>query len=177
MNPQRRGGLAALTLAALALAGCASARVGSYLPRGTDVTRYQTYDWAPAERFATGDPRLDNNPFFQAQVQASVERQLTSRGFRKNTSGTPELLIHYRARVAQRIDRVTTYDEYGACRDCEAYLSDAGTLVIDFVDARTHQPVWGGWAEKSFDGAIDDQDRMDETIERAVASILEKFPR
>jgi hypothetical protein len=88
-------------------------RVGSYPERGTDFTRYRTYDWAPAGQFSTGDPRLDNNPFFQERLRAAVEKELAARGFEKRTSETSDLLIHYHASIRERIDVSGLDREYG----------------------------------------------------------------
>src|SRR5688572_33372640 len=100
----RRLRFGALAVAALILAGCASRNVGSFLERGSDVARYRTYSWAPAGTQETGDPRLDNNPFFHERIQADVEKQLAARGFEKAASGAPDLLIHYHASISQRIE-------------------------------------------------------------------------
>ena len=78
-----------MALSAVALTGCASMDVSSYVERGIDVTQYRTYTWGPTEGLATGDPRLDNNQFFDERVRADVEKGLASRGFEKTTSGTP----------------------------------------------------------------------------------------
>ena len=105
MHPSPRvGRFAAVAISALALTGCASMNVRSYVGRGIDFTQYHTYNWAPDDRLATGDPRLDNNPFFLERLQSDVEKQLARRGFEKTASATPELLLHYHASITQRID-------------------------------------------------------------------------
>jgi hypothetical protein len=161
---------------ALMLNGCAATSVNSYLASNADVSRYHTYDWAAPDRFETGDPRLDNNPFFQERVEQAVEAQLTSRGLERVKS-SPELVLHYHASIKQRVNANHADEEYGYCTDCTPYVYDAGTLVIDLVDARTQKLVWRGWAEGSVDGAIDDQRAMEAQIDRAVARILTKLPR
>lgn len=174
--PRRLGRLAALAITALMLTGCASMNVSSYVERGIDFTRYHTYNWA-ADPQATGDPRLDNNPFFHERVQAGVEKQLATRGFEKTTSGTPELLVHYHASINQRLDVSGADRKYSYCDDCKPYVYDAGTLLLDFVDARTNKLVWRGWAERSMDGVIDNQEWMEEEIDEVVTRILERLPR
>ena len=47
------------------------------------------------------------------------------------------------------------------CDECRPGLFDTGTLLIEFVDARTSQLVWRGWAKSSVDGVIDDQEWME----------------
>ena len=50
--------------AIVALAGCATMNVSSHIERDINFTGYVTYDWGPPDNLPLGDPRLDNNPFF-----------------------------------------------------------------------------------------------------------------
>lgn len=168
---------AVVAISALALAGCAPLNVRSYVERGIDFTQYRTYNWAPVDQLATGDPRLDNNPFFQERLQAAVETQLATKGFEKITSGAPDLLIHYHASMRQEISISGGESKYGYCEDCRPEVYDAGTLLIDFVDARTDKLLWRGWAKGSMEGVIDDQAWMEQRIDDAVRRILDRLPR
>lgn len=174
---QRRGSLALVVLFTLALAGCA-ARTSqySYLERGADLTRYQRYSWGPADRTATGDPRLDNNEIVQQRIQTAVEKQLSTRGFEKTTSGSPDLLVHYHTSVEQRID-LRDAEPSAPCTDCAPFIYDAGTLVIDLVDAKTDHLIWRGWSEGSIDGVIDNQTLMEARIDESVKKIFDQLPR
>jgi hypothetical protein len=160
----------------LTLTGCASMQVHSYAGRTFDVTRYHTYAWAHF-RLSTGDPRLDNNPFFVERLQAAVEKHLAARGFEKTDVGQSDLVIHYHASVQQRL--VVNEREWTSepCDNCGPSVYDAGTLLLDFVDARTNDLVWRGWAEHSAEGEIDSQEWMERTIDQAVERILARLPR
>ena len=174
----RLGRLTALALSALVLTGCAPImHVSSFAERGIDLRQYHTYNWAPDDQLATGDPRLDNNRFFLERLQADVDKQLATRGFEKTMSGTPELLLHYHASITQRLDANGADQPYGYCNDCRPYVYDAGTILLDFVDARTNKLAWRGWAEGSMDNVIDNQKWMEEKIDEAITRILEKLPR
>jgi Domain of unknown function (DUF4136) len=175
-SPSRLVRFAVLALSAVALASCASMNVSSYVARGTDLGRYHTYAWGPAAATSTGDPRLDSNPFFEERVQADVEKQLAARGFEKTSSGAPELWLHYHASVTQRVDANSADQKYGYCNECQPYVYDAGTLVVDLVDARTNQLVWRGWAEDSLDGVIDNQRLLETRVDNAVARIMQRLP-
>ena len=190
-SPSRPLRFVALAVASLALTGCASRNVGSFLERGSDFARYRTYRWAPVGSLETGDPRLDNNPFFHERIRADVEKQLAARGFELTASGNSDLIVRYHASVTQRID-LSNVDplspadplshvesESASCGDgdgCRPYVYDAGSLVIDFVDARTDTLVWRGWSEESVDGTIDNQELMERKIDRTVARILQRLP-
>ena len=171
--------LATAALLALAFSSCAPVRINSYLERGVDFQQYRTYAWGPADGLSTGDPRLDNNRFFRERVEKAVNQQLASRGFEKRESGAADVLIHMHARIDQRIESDAIDREYARCdvSDCRPFVYDAGTLLLDFIDTRTNQLAWRGWAEGSFDGAIDDQDWMEARIDDAVAKILARLPR
>jgi len=171
------GRLLATELLAVALASCAPINVGSYVDRRINFAQYGTYDWGPVEAFATGDPRLDNNPFFQERLTHAVESRLAARGLEKSTSATPQLLIHYHASVSQQISPDGADQNNGSCAGCQPYVYEAGTIVLDFIDTRTNRLVWRGWTEGSIEGVINNQAWMEKRIDEAVARILEKFPR
>jgi Domain of unknown function (DUF4136) len=170
---------ATVAISSLAVTGCASTMtVSSHVRRDVDFARYRTYDWGPADALPTGDPRLDRNPFFQDHVQGAVEKGLFARGF--EWSDTPDLLIHYHASINQRINVDRVDHDHGYCYDddCVAGVLDyeAGTLVLDIVDARTHQVIWRGWAQDSVDGVLDNPGRMARKITEGVTRILARLP-
>jgi hypothetical protein len=164
-------------VSALGLAACATTNVSSFVERGIDVGQYRTYSWGPAGEQATGDPRLDNNQFFQERIEAAVERHLNARGLEKTTAEAPDLVIHFYASVAQLVNPNGVDRPYATCVDCEPYVYDAGTMVIDLVDARTQRLVWRGWAEGSIDGVVNDQTWMEKRVDDTVARIMERLPR
>ena len=168
---------AAIAISALVLTSCASMHVHSYLEPGASLTRYHTYNWASDDRLSTGDPRLDNNSFFLERFQSEVDKRLTAREFEKTTTTTPDVWLHYHASVDQRLDVNRADLQHSGCEDCTSSVYDVATLMIEFIDARTNRLVWRGWAEGNFDGAIDNQDWMEQRIDDAVARILTRLPR
>jgi len=174
-----RYGWPIIALIAAVLAGCAPLRVNAYLWPGADFARYRTFSWGPQDRLATGDPRLDNNQIFIERVQRAVERELAPRGFERAAAGVADVVVHVHARVDQRIESREIDREASACAPgpCGPFLYEAGTLLLDFVDTRTRSVVWRGWAEGSLDAVIDDQDRLEQVIDKSVAKILARLPR
>jgi hypothetical protein len=170
---------AAAALSTVALTGCATMHVSSHVDRSVDFASYRTYDWAQPDSLPAGDARLDNNQFFQDYFQGAVERGLAARRFARTTHA-PDLLIHYHASVTRQIDVEALEREYRNCsgRDCYPSVTDyeAATWVIDFMDARTNRLVWRAWAQDGMGGVIDDQDRLRERVEIAVAKMLERLP-
>ena len=149
MTPRRVVPLAALVLTAALAAACAAINVGSFVERGFDMSVVRTFEWAPAEHLSTGDPRLDNNEFFQRYLKGAVEREFMTRGIERSEAGMADVVVHYHASVTQRVDTAGADEKYGLCEDCRPSVFDAGSLTLDLVDGGTNKLVWRGWAERS----------------------------
>lgn len=173
--------LMAVLLAMSVTASCATTiSVSSHVDRNQNFTRYRTYDWGPADALPTGDPRLDQSPFFKDHVQGAVERQLAMKGLELVRTPPSDLLIHYHANITKRIDANRADSAYGYCstNNCPSDVAEyeAGTLVLDFIDARTNRLVWRGWAQNSVEDMLHDPDKMAEIINRAVNGMLQQLP-
>lgn len=165
---------------AVTATGCATMSVSSHVQRGLNFSQYRTFDWGPADALPTGDPRLDQNPFFKDHLEGAVEKQLAMKGFER-AAGTADLLVHYHASINRRIDVNRIDQTYGYCydADCRARVVDyeAGTLVLDMVDTRTNRVVWRGWAQDSVESVLNNEDRMARKIDEAVKRMMAQFPR
>ncbi len=163
--------------AAVAAAGCAPMIVHSYVERGADFGRFRTYNWGPADTWSTGDPRLDNNRFFDERVRGRIEQELQRHGYEKTASSEPDVQLHYHASVTQEIEARTLDTQYAcAAGDCGSRVYDKGTLVVDLIDPRNKQLVWRGWAESSIEGVVDNQSWMEARIDDAVTRIIDHLP-
>ena len=167
-----------VVLAATLATGCASMRIGTYVARDTDFSRYHTFAWTTADALPVGDPRLDHNPILVDYLQGAVER-----GLQKHElllvppSAHPDLLVHFHGSVRQVVSvaGASRAHEYGVSEDVEVVTFDEGTLVIDLVDAGDGRLVWPGWAIDSVEGIVDSQDRMKQKVNEAVARLLANF--
>jgi hypothetical protein len=165
---------AALTICGLTVGGCALRQVDSYLARNANLASYRTYAWRPVHPGVTGDVRLDSNEMFQECVRAAVDKQLSSRGFEK-TAAAPQLLVHYHASVEQLIE-LSELEPWEPCAECKPFIYDAGTLMIDLIDARTNSLLWRGWSQSSIDRIVDNQQWLEKHIDETVAKIFERLP-
>jgi len=172
--------MAIVLLSALALTRCATTmNVSSHMEPGLDLSKYRTFAWGAADALPTGDPRLDKSPFFKDHMQGAVERGLALRGLELSAVDTPDLLIHYHANVTTRVDVNRVDRRYGYCSqgDCPDTVEyEAGSLVLDFIDARTNRLIWRGWGQNSFEGMFDNPDRLAKTIDQAVGRMLLRLP-
>ena len=56
------------------------------------------------------------------------------------------------------------------------FTFEAGTIILDVVDARTNRLIWRGWAQDSFEGVLDRQDRLRRQVDDAVNRMLRELP-
>ena len=164
------------------LAGCATLGVGSHTDRGLVWSKYKTFDWGTADALPAGDARLDNDPYFQDRVEGAIEKAMAAHGFvRSATSERPDVVIHYHANVMRRLDVDGIDRGYGYCSttDCQPRLNDyeAGTLVVDIVDAGSNVLIWRGWAQGRLDGVLGNRDRLRRRIDESVQQMFENLPR
>jgi hypothetical protein len=162
------------------LAACASVSAGADFEPGVRLTTYPTFEWGGGDTLPVGDPRYDNNPFFDSRVRAAVERELTARGVQR--SGTsPTLLVHYHASVRQRVDvikadegRGYTSPSYGEAARVSEF--EEGTLIVDVADARTKKILWRGWSQTNVSGLLENQREMEKRINESVRLMMLRFP-
>lgn len=170
-----------LAASALVVAGCATIRVSSHTDRGVVWSKYATYDWGPADALPAGDPRLDKDPYFEDRVEGEIEKAMAKKGFARAASGRPDLLIHYHASITERLDVDRLDRNYGYCATAECRPSvaryEAGTLVVDVVDAASHVLVWRGWAQGSVEGVLGNRDRLRRRIDDSVTQMFESLPQ
>jgi hypothetical protein len=178
-RPERLVFVTAAFAALLALPACATMNVSSHIEQGVDFAQFRTWDFGPADALPTGDPRLDNNPFFKDYLEGAVGKALEARHYAREMAGTPDLLVHYHANISKTFDVNGVDSRYGYCSDCEPVIVEyeQGTIVLDVVDAHTNRVVWRGWAQDSIDGMIDNQERLRKEVNKAVARMMELFPR
>jgi hypothetical protein len=162
--------------------GCATLRVSSHTDRGLVWSKYKTFDWGPADALPVGDPRLDKDPFFQDRVEGAVEKAMAAHGFaRSATSERPDVLVHYHANVTERldIDQIDRGDLSCATADCQSRVTryEAGTLIVDVVDAASNVLIWRGWAQGSLDGVLENRDRLRRRIDESVRLMFETLPQ
>jgi hypothetical protein len=162
------------------LGACAAMAVGSDFSVLTDFKPFRTYSWAPRDALPTGDPRLDNNPFFDARVRTAVDSLMAVKGYRvTHPDSAPGLTLHYHVSLRQRVDYVQADTDRGYTYPSSETIArsyEEGTLVIDIAEARTKRILWRGWAQRDITGVIDDRKQLERRTYEAVHEILRLFP-
>jgi Domain of unknown function (DUF4136) len=178
----RRRAARSLALFSLALLGaCATVNAGADFDPNVRLDQYRTFDWGGGDSLPVGDPRLDQNPFFDSRVRAAVELELAARGLKRVTT-SPDLLVHYHASVRQRVD-VIRADEgrgYSSPRDGKSdqvIEYDEGTLLIDIAEPKAKAILWRGWSQTDVGGLLENPREMEKRIRESVRRMMLKFPR
>ena len=180
----------------ICVASCAP-RVTVDTAQNIDFSKYQTYTWMDPGVKAGQNP-LYYNQIATQNVEQTVNQVLNGRGLRQNDR-RPDLLIGYHFFVEEKTRNVSSYtspvgmygpyygwgrwgyggwgpswwgwNSYGPMYYQQKY--EAGTLVVDMVDARTKQLVWRG----SVQNAVSDPARINAQLTREVGQIVERFPQ
>ncbi|QIP13820.1 DUF4136 domain-containing protein [Spirosoma aureum] len=180
----------------IALIGC-SPRVTVDKTQTIDFNHYKTYGWMDSDVNAGQNP-LYYNQLATQRVEQTVNMVLSQRGL-DSTKNMPDLLVGYHFFVEDKTRLVTSnpsptpvygpyygwgrwgyrnwrpswwsWNTWGPMYSQEKY--EAGTVVIDMVDAETKQLIWRG----SVQSAIVDPARISDQLQRDVQRIIEQFPQ
>jgi hypothetical protein len=155
-------------------------RAGADFAPGVDFGSFNTFSWDEPDTRPVGDPRLENNPFFEQRLHEAIERELSARGIRVVDSGAG-LAVHHHATVRDRVevyeaDREAGYTASAYGEGTQVVHYDEGTLMVDIVDAGNNEVIWRGWAQFDISAALENPTIMSERIDEALAKMFEAFP-
>ncbi len=150
--------LAVSAAAALLLVACATIQVSEDYDRRAPFTTYKTFNWMPRPEKMPPNARaaLESNPLLGKRIQEITDEILADKGLKMSSEG-PDLLINYYVGFKERID-ITGWGYFYGPRwgyywpylgPYDDYTYTEGTLVLDFVDAKTNEVVWRGVADKA----------------------------
>ncbi|MCH6579464.1 MAG: DUF4136 domain-containing protein [Nitrospinae bacterium] len=158
------------------LMACASGRVNYDYDPDANFASLKTFDWMQAPE------KAGVNRLVVQRVKNAVNAELKAKGLMM-TSNNPDFLI---AQHLGKKDRVQISDYgygYAGHRGyrggyrggISAYTFEEGSLILDFVDAKSKQLIWRGSAKAQVDN-IDTPEKSEKLINAAVKEILKKYP-
>jgi len=172
-----RTNLAKLGMAfVLALVACTLTRaqdVSTNSMPGTDFSKYHTYKWVTIEG------ATQPNQIVDAQIKASIDSQLATKGLVKTDSDKADLFIGYQVSINQQ----TQWNAYGTgglrwgggMGTATSSTISIGTLVLDMYDPSTKKLVWTGRATKTLDPGANQQKKQ-KNLDKAMQKLLKNFP-
>jgi hypothetical protein len=167
------------TLLVLTVTGCTQIRVKSEFDPQANFAGLQTYAWLP-DLEPTTDPRLDSK-LLDRRVRAAVDRELAAKGYRQVEDDTAGFLVAYHVFMRRQTQAVRepigpySYRWWGGMGPTYSYQYNEGTLAVDVIDPAANALMWRGAATAIIDPRASVQERS-ERVDRAIKSLLEKFP-
>lgn len=165
----------------LLMTGCSpEIRVYSDYDPGYELYNYATFTWLKEKSIELGNNPLYYNELNDKRIKSAITEQLTKKGYRRSEKD-PELVVHYHIIVDDQ-SIVTTdphgyfYSPYWTHLRTNIQQYREGTLIIDFMDPKTNNLVWRGWAVSALEGRPLTPDKIDGLIRTAVGKIFRKFP-
>ena len=153
------------------LVGSAAAQsVQSDFDRTFQFSNLKTFSFAVQRRGAT-DP-LAADSLNNGRIRTGLESQLIANGFRMETDKT-DFVIAYYVTTKNKL----SVQDYGygpprwfGGRDIRVNQDTEGTLMVDFIDARTNQVVWRGRAVGTLD-----MKGVDQKISKSTEKLVKQF--
>jgi hypothetical protein len=168
------GYIAAFLVGLVTIGGCQRMKVKTESFIGpVYFADYKTFGWAEQEEKPLAhltNPET-SNPQLQNLVVETVTNVMAAKGYAPSNS--PNFLIAYQAHIS---DKLATNLRYDTVSDtyvpAEVGSYEQGSLMLDFMDAKTKTLIWRGSATEVIKG----DDNMDEQVRTAIRKILENFP-
>ena len=85
------------------LISCSRSLVRSDYDREVNFAKYKTFDWK-AQPQNSGSDGLEQYTLSEKRIKKAVEKELTAKGYQKQTTGTPDFLIVYHVTVEDLSD-------------------------------------------------------------------------
>ena len=166
------------------LMACASGRVNYDYDPDANFASLKTFDWMKQSAKASVGVKeaLARNTLLDKRIKNAVNRQLTAKGLKQDSSN-PDFVIAYHVGVEDKINNQDWGYSYAVrgrywgvrTRDVQVHQYKEGTLILDFVDAKTKELLWratgSGVAKENPTPA-----EVEKSINKAIAKFLENFP-
>lgn len=137
--------------------------------------KYNSYTFVDNMPFDDKDSSM-NNPV----IAEAIKHQMDVHGYRQ-TRKKPNLLVSYKifyddlkfqGFMQPEIENWMQTEDNEVGYDPVKYNLNKGTLIIQLLEARTHQTIWQGYASGVFSDKNIESDRY---MKRAVRSIFDKY--
>jgi hypothetical protein len=169
----------------LVLAACATVRVTTLAAPDANFGSLHTFTVlnVPLRRGAAA--AIPNDPMLDNSINNRVLRQhlagaFSSRGYTVDAAN-PDFTVAYYASLHGKLD-VNAWDygypgRWGGWRERPGFVSVEpyveGTVIVDVVDAKTHELVWRG---RGVSDVSDDAEMYSQSLNRTIKEIVKKFP-
>ncbi len=170
-----------LVLAMLLFSCTPYTKVYSNEEPGINLYKYTTYQWLDMPDISHGNSGPEwLTKHTEKIIRESVEEQMKRCGFVLYDM-QPDLLLHYHVVIKDEVYYIPdwwcyqkNWDHHGRCYRLEPRHYKEGTLILDFIEAKTGSQVWRGVVS---DATINMQvEDIEFRINRAVKRMFGRFP-
>jgi len=143
---------------------CSSISVGADFDPETDFSNYESYAWLPQEPTERVDQMVID------RIQRAVDNQLSSKNLSQVTADEASFLVKQKVLITNKLqvnDPYFSFDRY------QQY--EEGTLLIDFLDAKSRRLIWRGTGEARITELETPKEREDR-VNEVVSAILAQYP-
>jgi hypothetical protein len=167
---------------ALSLIGCSSVNITTDYDKTVDFKALKTYDWLAASTNALSanqQTAMFQTGLVNKHIKNAVNGELEARGMTQ-TSANPEMLVNSYLGTEQKVN-VTNYGYgygarwggYGGGVDVQQYTQ--GTLIVDFIDAKSKELIWRGVASGAL-SSNPDPNEAEQKIKSIIQQMLAEYP-
>ena len=157
----------------------AAAEVKTFQPKGSDISRYETYHWASI-RILTKQGVKEDDPDVAPLIKTAVNAQLANKGYREVASGGQlEVRTMGLSEATNQLEGflITWGWEPGwgwapTTATAVSRVNKSGTLALALVDTQTKKAVWSGFATEG----MPDLKYVEKTINKAASHLFKKLP-
>jgi Domain of unknown function (DUF4136) len=168
------GPIGSMAVPIVLLFGCATTAVNYDYDNEYDFSTLKTYEWMAMPQNA----RVEE--FLMKRVKSALSRELSAKGITQ-APDDPDFLIALhgsREGKVQITDWGYSYGPFGrhiGGPRIDVHQYEQGTLIVDFVEAKTKQMVWRGTASRVLEPDLTPQEK-EKLINEAVVEIMKNFP-
>jgi hypothetical protein len=157
--------------------GCTPISVRSDYDLNADFSKYRTYSYVPKTTQKPGPQPQARESFLDQRLMTAIDRSLKAKGYRMKEQ-EPDFLVAYQVNLENRLEVYQYNYSYRYWGPTSSYVQEykEATLTLDFVDPKTNQMFWRGWAAKDVYDLPRNPEEAQENINRAVDKILENYP-
>jgi hypothetical protein len=146
--------LLAAVAAAAFLVGCSSYDIKYDYDVDSNFSAFKTYRWIPrpsSSGATSARTAVQSNTLLDKRIRSAVDAQMAAKGFTQSEDN-PDVLVVYHTGMQDKVDVTDWGYTYagsywgGVGRSVDVYSYTEGTLIVDLVQASSHELVWRGSA-------------------------------
>lgn len=158
--------------------GAFAGEVKVFPAKGVDITKYETYHWAPI-RILTKQGVKENDDVVAPLIRNAVNQALQSKGYKEVPNGGQlEVRCMGLSDASNQLEGflVGWGWEYGwgwapTTSTTVSRVNRKGTLALGLVDLQTKKAAWSGFASEALN-----EGSVDKTVNKAAANLFKKLP-